>query len=69
MASDCENQSATGKPICEVLESTGVGTGELVDAIKSPLVVFLLFIGVATGAVGIFKGINKRVTRGVNGRS
>lgn len=69
MASDCENTSAGGKEVCEILESTGVGAATLLDAIKSPLAIFVIFLGVAAGVVGLYAAINSRVKRGANGRA
>jgi len=43
--------------ICSTLESSGTGLGVFLSAIQSPLVAFILVIGIIGGIIGIFVAV------------
>ena len=61
---ELEAAATEGSEICGLLEGVGTGTAALLDAIKTPVGVFLLFLGVAAGALGLYAAINQRVKQG-----
>ncbi len=59
--SELETAGTEGSEICGVMSGVGTGTASLLDALKSPLGIFLVFLGVAAGALLLFKAINRKI--------
>ena len=56
-----EAEATEGNELCGLMEGVGTGTGAALNALKSPLGIFVIFLGVAAGVVGLYAAINSRV--------
>lgn len=58
---ELEAANTEGSELCGLMEGVGTGTGSLLDALKTPLGIFVVFLGVAAGVVGLYTAINSKV--------
>ena len=58
---ELEAANTEGSELCGLMEGVGTGTASLLDSLKTPLGIFVIFLGVAAGVVGLYAAINSQV--------
>jgi disulfide bond formation protein DsbB len=53
-----------GREICDTMDGAGTGLGGFLNAIKSPVAIFLIFLGLISGVLAVYHAVNVRVRKG-----
>lgn len=62
--SDCDNINDSNG-LCSTLESTGTGLGVFLNAIKTPLIGFVLVLALIGGIVAVFYSIATMISNSI----